>query len=41
MKLKYCIKCLMPTTKLHLNFTNGVCNTCVYYKSYKNSKKMD
>jgi N-acetyl sugar amidotransferase len=39
MKLKYCIKCLMPTTKLHLNFTNGVCNTCVYYKSYKNSKK--
>ncbi len=29
----------MPNTKLYLNFTNGVCNTCLYYKNYKDSKK--
>lgn len=38
MNLKYCIKCLMPNTRLHLNFTNGVCNACFYYENYKVSK---
>ncbi len=39
MKLKYCIKCLMPNTKLYLKFTGGVCNTCIYHKDYKDSKQ--
>ena len=38
MKLKYCSECLMPNTKPNLNFLDGICNTCHYYRNYKFTK---
>ena len=38
MKLKYCSKCLMPNTKPNLNFSEGICNTCLYYRDHKFTK---
>lgn len=33
MMIKYCSECLLPSTKPHLFFQDGICNACINYKN--------